>query len=76
MQRLDQLTLGEPDHHHHVQGIDVIGTGREYRSIERLGLREPPLLMQLQRLIENQRDLKRPGFWRQLRNDGSIPPDD
>ena len=73
LQRLGRLALGMLDHPHHVQGIDVIGTGQKYLGVQRLSLLEAPLIMQPQRLVKSLRYVERPGIWQRSQHDGMIP---
>ena len=58
LQGLGRLAFGELDQRHHLQGVDVIGPRREDFGVERLGLRQPALVMKLQGLRQQLRDIR------------------
>ena len=65
-QGLGRLAAGQLDQPHHLQGVDVLRPHREHGGVKLLGLRQPPLIMQLERLCEGLRDVQRLrlGLWK------------
>ncbi len=72
LQGLGRLAFGELDQRHHLQRVDVIGPCAQDFSVQPLGLGQPALLVALQGLRQQFRDV-RGNFGERLRHLGPCP---
>ena len=57
-QRRRKVAARQLDDAEHLQRVEMIGPHRQHRGVEPLGLRDPPLMVQLQRLMHGARNVE------------------